>query len=195
MPTAATFNASFNTGIRQPDWRGYHTGNFTISVGTNIYAVGELYGDNGVSSHGATEPCAPCGHFEGALSGELTWLSGLPGGHIQATYAGDITGASPCSSNTPSQGPVTFTWMAWPSRRIALLRHPTVAARAVYVRVLINSISTGAQWLAIKAAVVARPVPIPTIAQSRLRAMRFALGPQPAIRPPEPPVGFSLLLR
>ena len=108
LPTAATFNASFNTGVRQPDWRGYHTGNFTISVGTNIYAVGELYGDNGVSSHGATEPCAPCGHFEGALSGELTWLSGLPGGHIQATYAGDITGASPCSSNTPPQGPVTL---------------------------------------------------------------------------------------
>jgi len=87
------------------------------------------------------------------------------------------------------------TWMAWPSLRIALLRHPTVAARAVYVRVLINSISTGAQWLAIKAAAVARPVPTPTIAQSRLRAMRFALGPQPAIRPPEPPVAASIRLQ
>ena len=108
IPSTATFEALFSTSVRQPDWRGYHTGTFTIRNGTNVFATGCLYGDNGVDAHGAVEPCAPCRHFEGALNGALTKLSGLPGSRIQATYAADIAGPAGCASNAPPQGPVTF---------------------------------------------------------------------------------------
>jgi len=108
IPATATFEALFSTSVRQPDWRGYHTGTFTIHNGTNVFATGSLYGDNGVDAHGAVEPCASCRHLEGALSGTLTKLSGLPGARLQATYAGDIAGPAGCASNAPPQGTVTL---------------------------------------------------------------------------------------
>lgn len=108
LPPAATFAAQFVTSVREPDWRGYHTGTFTIHDGTNVFATGSLAGDNGVDAHGAVEPCASCGHFEGLLTGTLTKSSGLPGSRIQATYAGDIAGPAGCASNQPPQGPVTL---------------------------------------------------------------------------------------
>ena len=98
--------AQFTTSVRQPDWRGYHTGTFTIYDGTNVFATGNLVGDNGVGSHGALEACASGSHLEGTLTGVLTAQSDLPGGRIQATYAGDI--GVTCVPDAPPQGPVTL---------------------------------------------------------------------------------------
>jgi len=108
LPPTATFDAQLVTSVRQPDWRGYHSGTFTIHDGTNVFATGSLAGDNGVDAHGAVEPCTSCGHFEGLLNGTLTRASGLPGSRIQATYAADIAGPAGCDTNTPPQGPVTL---------------------------------------------------------------------------------------
>jgi hypothetical protein len=103
LPSDAVLQATWYGDLRQPDWRGFHNGYFTISSGgTNIIA-GSINGSNGVETHG--DQCAACNHFEGTLRGSV-WAAGpLQGARIQATYAGVLTDVK-CPSDTLPQGAV-----------------------------------------------------------------------------------------
>jgi len=108
FPASATFLAQLDSDVRLGDWRGLHTGTFTITDGATLVASGTMAGSNGVGSHGALgEPCAVCNHMEGTLVG--TVLSGvLSGAQLQATYAADLTGVTCPSADIPA-GAATLT--------------------------------------------------------------------------------------
>jgi len=105
LPTNLVIHASLYANVRTNDWRGTHYGAFRIVSGTNVVAYGSLTGVNGAGSHRGLEPCAPCNHLEGTLSGQIVLSGPLHGAKIQAAYAGILPNVSCPASNAP-QGPV-----------------------------------------------------------------------------------------
>jgi hypothetical protein len=108
IPSNAVFQSVWYSNVRLSDWRGLHSGVFSILLGTNVLASGTVQGSNGVGSHGALEPCAHCSHFEGSLRGYVVQEGPLRGSLLQATYAGDLPEVNCQSTNIP-QGAVNVT--------------------------------------------------------------------------------------
>jgi len=112
LPSNTVFSATFLADVRQTDWRGFHTGFFTITSGSATIMAGTLSGTSGVETHGTV--CALCNHFEGTLRGTLTAASplanpvALGNAKVQATYAGDFPDVACPSANIP-QGAVNLT--------------------------------------------------------------------------------------
>jgi hypothetical protein len=59
---------------------------------------------SGVAGVRTAGPSGPCNHFEGALQGSILSAGPIPGARIQATYVGDITGATCPSPSVPAGG-------------------------------------------------------------------------------------------
>lgn len=107
-PTNTTIEIMLETTLRQPDWRGVHSGWFTIRAGTNVVATGSVSGNNGIGSHGAQEPCAVCNHLEGSLRGVISLPGPLRGAKIQASYSGDLPQVN-CPSPVPPAGDIQLS--------------------------------------------------------------------------------------
>ncbi len=107
FPSNAVFTASLYLNLRTNDWLGSHLGSFKIVAGTNVLAYGSLSGVNGAGSHRGLESCAICNHIEGTLRGLVVQSGPLRGARFQATYAGNVTGATCPSPNVP-QGAVSL---------------------------------------------------------------------------------------
>jgi len=106
LPSNAVFHATFLADMRQTDWRGLHTGVFTITSGTSTVVAGTLSGTSGVETHGTV--CALCNHFEGTLLGSLSVAGAFRATRIQANYSGDFPDVTCPSTNIP-QGAVELT--------------------------------------------------------------------------------------
>ena len=102
FPANAVLHASLYANVRTNDWRGSHSGSFTILVGTNVVAVGSLSGVNGVGSHRGLEACALCNHLEGTLRGSITLSGPLHGARITASYSGDLPGVACPRADVPA---------------------------------------------------------------------------------------------
>jgi len=125
LDTNILFAAKWNTNVRAPDWRGYHTGRFILfRIGdggkTNLVGFGTMDGSNGVGTRRApleldAENCDSCYRFEGKLKGRITERGPLAGARLEATYAGehldssgDPIGCCPPPA-TPPQGAFRLT--------------------------------------------------------------------------------------
>ncbi len=97
--TNILFAAKWNTNVRAPDWRGFHTGRFILfrispAGKTNLVGFGSMDGSNGVGTRRApleldAEDCDSCYRFEGKLKGRIIERGPLASARLEATYAGE----------------------------------------------------------------------------------------------------------